>query len=766
MTLWRYLILIAVYLLTATLPLALPVGTNLEYEYALLASYAALILLPLTGVLLPLRLLPDKSSALAPPHAFEALWIFILSPIIALAPGSALLISKSCLCSGPGFGFWMILLWYPACILAHAIMHVLFRLRRANTSRLRAAAGLAASYLAVTGVAIAQLWLAPQKHLLHPLLGFWHGPIYDTYISVDHGLILSRGGHLALAVGLLMAAWLRRRFVNIAALVLALSLWITAAHFAADYPSSKNSKDTLDQLLPGVLAGDGYALHFQPQAGAAPIPLDVRRIHLEAAFHLSELRGILQDQASAPLPQVEIYIYPSIDQKKIWFGAGATDVTDVHTPSVHITNETWPHPTLRHELVHALASGFGYKGLGFHPNMAFTEGLAVALAPQPGALTLDQASADLLVNNRLPAVETLFSPAFWSVSGDRAYTVAGSLLRFLLAKEGLAKVKALYGGQTWTEAFGQDRGALIAAWQQQITKDYDPTVNALYTAAWFSEPGLLHDHCPHTKADLQTSRSSNLYTRMRQLVGWDPERDYLPYLALLDPHDLGTKLALWRRDLNSIAAAHLPDAKALAKLHEVLIAARRAPAKSLVDINIGLLEADVLKLQSNTSGSVAVLKQLAAEGKARFLGAGLTRDIEARLAIDLDESHITAPMALEWRRYLAGWRHTLPNGAVPLPTDPWIIRYLTLRNTQTALNSGDLRRLLSEVVPDPAFALTFQFEWYRLIAERLMRLNAYNDAELAYSKAAAVSPPATRELYEQYGRRAHFYAKYALTALK
>ena len=763
---WRHLILTLVYLLTATLPLALPVGTNLEYEYALLASYAALILLPLVGLLLPLRLLPDRSSTLGPPHAFDVLWIFILSPLIALAPASALLISKTCLCSGPGFGFWMTVLWYPAWILAHAIMHGLFRLRSANTRRLVAAASLTASYVVVTVVALAQLWLAPQKHLMHPLLGFWHGPIYDTYISIDHGLILSRSGHLALAVGVLMAAWLRRRFINIAAFVLAISLWFTAAHFAADYPSSRNSKDTLDQLLPGVLTGDGYTMHYQPQSSTTAVPLDVQRVQLEAAFHLSELRAILHDQASDSLPHVEIYVYPSMDQKKIWFGGGATDVTDVHTPSVHITSETWPHPTLRHELVHALASGFGYKGLGFHPNMAFTEGLAVALAPQPGALTLDQASADLFLNKRLPPVETLFSPAFWTISGDRAYTVAGSLLRFLLAKQGIAEVKALYAGKTWSEAFGQDRATLTAAWQQQISKDYDPKVNALYTAAWFSEPGLLHDHCPHTKADLQISRSSNLYTRMRQLAGWDPERDYLPYLALLDPHDRGTKAALWRRDLNTIAAAHLPNAEALAKLQATVAAARQTPATSLVDINIGITQADVLKLQSNTSDSVAVLKQLAAEGNAHFLGASLTREIEARLAIDLDEVHISAPMAMEWRRYLAGWRHTLPSSAIEPHAEPWILTYLKLRNTQSSLNKGDLRRLLSEVAPDPALALSFHFEWYRLIAERFMRLDAYSDAELAYTKAASVSPPATRELYEQYGRRARFYAKNAVTALK
>ena len=761
---WRYLILIAVYLISTTLPLALPVGMNLEYEYVLLASYAALLLLPLVGLAMPLRLLPQADGVYSPPYAFEVFWIFLLSPLIAAAPGSALLLSHTCLCSGPGFGFWMLVLWYPAWVLAHAIMHLLWRLRSKGSGRLWPGFALAAAYLLATLGAGAQLWLAPQKHLMHPLLGFWHGPIYDSYISVDHGLILARASHLALGLTLLMIAWLQWRVTQVAALVLALTLTLITAHLSADYPSSQNSKDTLDQLLPAVVQGEGFTLRYQPVAAGAAMPQDIQHVLHETAFHMDELRTALQDPGGAPLPPVTVYVYPSKDQKKLWFGAGATDVTDVHTPSIHITAETWPHPTLRHELVHALASGFGYKGIGFHPNMAFTEGLAVALAPQPGALTLDQASADLLLNKRLPPLDTLFTPAFWTVSGDRAYTVAGSLLRFILANKGTAAVKALYSGKSWEEAFGQDRASLTAAWQEHISKDYDPKVNALYTAALFSDPGLLHDLCPHSKADLQASRSSNLYTRMRQLVGWDPERDYLPYLAHLDAQDQGTKVALWRQQLNSIAAAHIPSAEALAKLHTELAAARHSPASSLADIEAAVLDADILKLQGDTSSSVALLKQLAAEGKERFFGAGLSRDIAARLTIEQDEAHINAQQALEWRRYLAGWRRTLPAPILQIHGDPWLLTYLKLRNPQTNLNGGELRRLLTEVPPDSSLPPSFAFEWYRLIAERMMQLHAFSDAELAYSKAAGVSPPATRELYEQYGRRARFYAKNGLTA--
>src|SRR5262249_264444 len=159
----------------------------------------------------------------------------------------------------------------------------------------------------------------------------------------------------------------------------------------------------LDELLFGALPGDGFTIRYRPtprkgepeggtlraaleaettgekaaSAAETGVPLKIQRLHRDAQFHVNELRK-LWGAAGQNGPQVEMYVCQWDDGKKVWFGGGSTDVTDVYTPTVHITGEAWPPPTLRHELVHALASGVAYHGLGFHPNMAFTEGLAVA----------------------------------------------------------------------------------------------------------------------------------------------------------------------------------------------------------------------------------------------------------------------------------------------------------------------------------------------------------------------------------------------------
>src|SRR5690606_30180103 len=129
-------------------------------------------------------------------------------------------------------------------------------------------------------------------------------------------------------------------------------------------------------------------------------------------------------------PHIWIYVYADGRLKKTLFGAGETDVTDVYTPTVHITAESFPHSTLRHELVHALLSSHAPFGLGFHPNIAITEGFAEALAPRIRTLDLDVASAALISTGKLKNMENLFSPLFWLESGERSYTAAGSFLRY------------------------------------------------------------------------------------------------------------------------------------------------------------------------------------------------------------------------------------------------------------------------------------------------------------------------------------------------
>ena len=155
----------------------------------------------------------------------------------------------------------------------------------------------------------------------------------------------------------------------------------------------------------------------------------------------------------------------------------------------------------------------------------------------------------------------------------------------------------------------------------------------------------------------------------------------------------------------------------------------------------------------DAEGSTAVLNELAAQSKKRYFGDSLAREIEARLRL---EQSAGGTQTLEWRRYLAGFRKNLPDTA--LGGGPWLLTYLKVRNAKT-LNTTELQRLLKENPPETDISSTFHVEWYRILADRLMRQGAFADAAAAYEKAAAVARPAAKELYGEHARRARYYTE-------
>ena len=64
--------------------------------------------------------------------------------------------------------------------------------------------------------------------------------------------------------------------------------------------------------------------------------------------------------------------------------------------------------------------------------------------------------------------------------------------------------------------------------------------------------------------------------------------------------------------------------------------------------------------------------------------------------------------------------------------------------------------MLTGVTPDHGLPLTFTREWYRLLGERLMQVNAYTDAGVAYDRATQAAVPAARPAFAEYARRARF----------
>jgi len=748
------------YLAAALLPVMMPAGANFEYEYALYASLLSLLLIPVFGLILPQKSIPDRFAGAS---MGNYLWVFVWGPLIALVPGLFFFLTGRCQCAQTGHYFWMLLQWYPAWILAHAFYFGFYRGRILRLRRDKMFAAWLTVLLALTLLLILSLWMNPQKRALHLLAGFIHGPVYDDWIALDAGIIVGRLAHLFLATLLLLLVWLRDRTAHLSACIILAGAWFIASVTASWSPSVGLGASKLNRAMRGKVSGDGFVLHYAPGeeekkkdlAGQQDLPPAIKRLARDAQFHVTELRDILKEST---LPQVDIYVYPDADSKKLWFGGGSTDVADVYSPSIHITAGDSPHPTLRHELVHALTSGLAFHGLGFHPNMAFTEGLAVALAPTERTLSLDESAAAIIAAKRVKNVESLFSAVgFWRESGGRAYSIAGSLIQYLISAKGIEGVKQLYAGLSWDQAIGEPQERTIAKWQAHIKNLYDPKKNGMQAEALYRYPGILNDLCPHSKADLRRSRSEGVLVRLRQPVGWDPDIDYNNWLLTLAPESLNTRLSIWRTEAKKVAEERVPNPEKLRSWRETVGQARTWPPKAIEDIELALLESDLRRVEGDRTGSLNILNEALEFAKSTSMGDGLLRQFGARVAV---ESAALDTTALDWRKYLAGWRRILPEAK---PDESWTMTYLRLRRAgEKDMGDPEMLKIMADAPADEALGVTrpaFQLEWYRMITAKLMHANAYEAAAQVLAKMADIAPAGHQELIRESQRRAQYYAK-------
>lgn len=714
--------------LGASVVLCWPPARNLEYEYALVVSWLLAIGLPIVGCLIPQAMLPELENV-----SLRQFLAVLFLPLISFVPGAVLFVVQVCPCGKYGFGLWMVLLALPACLLGLAGF---FWVRKVFANRVMRWL-VACSPLLPAAVGLMTLWFLPQKRLINSVLGFLHGPIYDRWIALDWGVVLARSSHalagitlMAMALGIVKLNSKRLKI----ALVAIIAMRVTA--FFSDLGG--HGVLALDRALPDKVLAPGVEVYYERQSeDDADLAKSLAR---DAAFHAAEIKDALSVKINDP---IRIYAYRDVRRKKLLFGGGQTDITDVWTPSVHVELRASPHPTLRHELVHAVASFVSWHDLGFHPNMLITEGLAMALAPTEQSLDFDEVSAALIRSGRIESLEALFSPlGFWSESGFRSYQVAGSFMRWLQRKYGPESVRAIYRGQPIQESTGHGWNELMGQWQSDIIGRFEEK-NEMIVERFSRDPGVLHDLCPHTAEDWSRPRSEGYLTRLRQPPGWDPE-SLNSWLLDISPDNREVRLEIFNRDIGRRMRGRDQSIQELDALIQVAQKGRIWPPKVAEDLDMLLIQSDLERIAGRKKNSVHRLHQLQSIFEQKDPGTVIKRQAEARLAL---EQSVKSPESMVWRKYIAGWGD-MPEGP---QNESWIVAYLRSRRekhaTREQVKSWSAMLLLTTGFPE------IKKEWLKNLAAAFVEHGDFARAAALYSELARVSTGDAKALAEQNQRR-------------
>jgi hypothetical protein len=374
----------------------------------------------------------------------------------------------------------------------------------ARGSRLLAGALYALFAATSLAGALHAAYIGPAAFLRSALLGLWPGPLYDEVLAVDARVWLGAAEAVGAAVAIAGAAEAAVRLGRPGARALAI---VPALALLAGGSAALAARGALAaQAGDGGRAGVERALGAVREGPHCRLVLPAEKPEAAQAALLSDCEFQVADVAralgiAAP-PRVTVYVHRSTAEKRWLVGAGQTDFTKPWRAEIHVTDQPLPHPVLRHEVVHAVASAIAEGPLrvparaGVVVSAGLVEGLAVALEVPRSAWTVHQWSRTARDQGYLPDLTRALGPAgFWSQAPARAYTAAGSFLLFLLERHGPEKIALAYRTGDVAAALGRPLDLLVADWQRFL--DGVPVAPGLQAAARarLSRPSLFARPC-------------------------------------------------------------------------------------------------------------------------------------------------------------------------------------------------------------------------------------------------------------------------------
>jgi tetratricopeptide (TPR) repeat protein len=488
-----YLALLAVLSVVACF---LPLADHLGYELSELVALAAGLFGAAPGVAAARR--ETESSV-------HALWRTLRFALGALTvPVAIILINglRRPACDRLGG-----LILYAAIAVPSALLSAALGLACGLVWPRRAGLLVAMIFFSTLAVALWPVVRGPQVFVFHHLGGMYPGPIYDEAIRASPALWSFRAGtvlYTAALAGVALLVGPRRPRGRGLALVLICgggALWTS---FHAERLHWRASTSRLEAELGGRLETEHLVLHFPREKKAAEQKLLARDAEVSWRAALEFLEAPLVAR------KIHVYLYRSADEKRRLIGAADTSFTKPWLRQIHTNDAPAPHPILRHELVHAIGAEIARgpwrvpgKWRGFLPDMALIEGVAVAADWPPGEFTVHEEARALRELGLMPDVQQLFGPGlFYAESGPRAYTTAGSFVRWLWEAKGPDVLAKLYGSYDSYKP-SLDLAALSAEHARFLDSLREPARAVALAEQRFSAPPILRKRCVHEVAGLQ-----------------------------------------------------------------------------------------------------------------------------------------------------------------------------------------------------------------------------------------------------------------------
>lgn len=425
------------------------------------------------------------------------------------------------------FGLQVFALMTVPSALAATTVGVLVTLAWRPRSRIGQRLAPALPLLILVGSVLYGVWrfyAAPPVFSYNMFAGYFPGNLYDEDVALHAPFYWARLAQLcmlatawALAAVLLDVPTLRLRLVaprplalrwRAAALALVLGTGASVLQASGGVLGFSVDAGDIAYHLGGRRDTEHFVIYYPP---GGEIERDIDHI---AADHEFRYAQVVRALGMAPRQRITSFYFGSAEDKFRMMGARGVYMAKPWRHEIYVHHQGFPHEVLRHEIAHVVAAAFGSPvfrvsattvlGLPLVFNVGLIEGTAVA-ADWPDhftrELTPHQAVKAMRELGLAPPVDAVLSTGFLTFSSARSYTLAGSLVRYLLDTYGARPFHELYrSGGDFVRAYGKSRETVVREWEAMIDAVSLPPEMAEMVRERFRHQGIFQRPCPHAIA--------------------------------------------------------------------------------------------------------------------------------------------------------------------------------------------------------------------------------------------------------------------------
>ncbi len=357
--------------------------------------------------------------------------------------------------------------------------------------------------LVILCYALWQLYYGISIFIYNPIFGLFPGPLYDEAIPLSLTLIISRIIVFFWGILLLLILRVANSFKyslfgiwDTILLIIVVIVLITAHINESKIGISYTRDNITENFLSGSIETDNFIIYYTP---GTPEAKDIDLIAQDHEWRYKQLKEILD--VDSP-DKIRSYIYPDIETRKRLVGAAETTIANPIHKEIHLVYGSFPHPVLKHELVHVMSGDFGNNILKLSPKIGLLEGIAVAADWGGQKFTPHQWSKAMIEMGIAPRIQDIVGFGFWYAPSQVSYTLMGSFSRYLIDTYGIGNFKKVYKTGDFS-VYGKSLDELTREWQNYLRTIETPPETTAIAEALFTVPSIFNATCPRRIAELK-----------------------------------------------------------------------------------------------------------------------------------------------------------------------------------------------------------------------------------------------------------------------